>query len=36
MCGDADPHKAAEVLKDAFNAGIMQVTEIHRGEGLVG
>ncbi len=36
MCGDADPHKAAAVLKEAFNAGIMQVTEIHRGEGLVG
>ena len=36
MCGEADPHKAAAVLKDAFNAGIMKVTEIHRGEGLVG
>jgi len=36
MCGDADPHKAAAVLKEAFNAGVMQVTEIHRGEGLVG
>ncbi len=36
MCGDADPHKAVDVLKKAFNAGIVQVTELHRGEGLVG
>ncbi len=36
MCGDARPHAAVKVLKEAFNAGIVQVTELHRGEGLVG
>ena len=36
MCGDADPHRAVDVLRRAFNAGIVQVMEIHRGEGLVG
>ena len=36
MCGDADPHKAVDVLKAAFNAGRVEVTEILRGEGLVG
>ncbi len=36
MCGDADPHKAVDVLAEAFNAGHVQVTELRRGEGLVG
>jgi len=36
MCGDADPHKAVDVLRAAFNAGRVEVIEILRGEGLVG
>jgi len=36
MCGDADPRKAVDVLKAAFNARRVEVTEILRGEGIVG
>ncbi len=36
MCGDADPWKAVPVLRDAFHAEDVKVTEILRGEGIVG
>ncbi len=36
MCGDADPRKAVQVLARAFDAGRVEVTELRRGEGLVG
>ncbi len=36
MCGDTDPHAAVAVLKEAFNAGRVEVQEIQRGAGLVG
>lgn len=35
MCGDADPWKAVDVLRDAFSAGEVRVKELLRGEGLV-
>ena len=35
MCGDAQPWKAVEVLRRAFAAGEVRVTELLRGEGLV-
>ncbi|MCI4664727.1 MAG: adenosylmethionine decarboxylase [Neomegalonema sp.] len=35
MCGDADPHRAVPVLKDAFSAGDVRVTELLRGDGIV-
>ena len=35
MCGDAQPWKAVEVLRDAFAAGEVRVKELLRGEGLV-
>ena len=35
MCGDADPWAAVEVLKAAFDAGDVKVTELLRGEGIV-
>ena len=35
MCGDADPWKAVDVLRDAFGAGEVRVKELLRGEGLV-
>jgi len=33
MCGDAQPHKAVDILKKAFAAAEVRVTEILRGEG---
>lgn len=33
MCGDAQPKKAVQILKDAFEAGDVKVTEIPRGAG---
>ncbi|MEM7742301.1 MAG: adenosylmethionine decarboxylase [Pseudomonadota bacterium] len=35
MCGDAQPWKAVEVLREAFSAGSVHVKELRRGEGLV-
>ena len=35
MCGDADPHRAVPVLKAAFAASEVRVTELLRGEGIV-
>jgi S-adenosylmethionine decarboxylase len=35
MCGDADPWRAVEVLRRAFDAGEIRVRELLRGEGLV-
>jgi S-adenosylmethionine decarboxylase len=35
MCGDADPWRAVEVLRSAFDAGEVRVRELLRGEGLV-
>ena len=34
MCGDADPWKAVPVLRDAFEAGSVDVRELRRGEGI--
>jgi S-adenosylmethionine decarboxylase len=34
MCGDADPWKAVDVLRAAFDAGEVGVKELLRGEGL--
>lgn len=36
MCGDAEPRRAVEVLRQAFNAGDVRVKELLRGEGIVG
>ena len=36
MCGDAEPRRAVNVLRDAFNAGDVVVKEFLRGEGIVG
>ncbi len=36
MCGDADPWQAVPIIKKAFNAREVRVTEILRGEGIVG
>ena len=33
MCGDAQPHKAVAILKEAFEAEEAQVKTILRGEG---
>ena len=33
MCGDAQPIKAVAILKEAFEAAEVRVTEILRGEG---
>ena len=33
MCGDAEPRRAVEILKAAFDADEVKVTEILRGEG---
>ena len=33
MCGDAEPMKAVEILKEAFSADRADVTELLRGEG---
>lgn len=35
MCGDAEPRRAVEVLRRAFNAADVQVKEFLRGEGIV-
>ncbi len=35
MCGEAEPWRAVEVLRRAFDAGEMRVRELLRGEGLV-
>jgi len=35
MCGDAQPWKAVDVLRTAFEAGDVRVKELLRGEGLV-
>ncbi len=35
MCGEADPWKAVPILKEAFQARDVRVTEILRGEGIV-
>ncbi|MFN3260254.1 MAG: adenosylmethionine decarboxylase [Pikeienuella sp.] len=36
MCGDAEPRRAVEVLRRAFDAGEVRVKELLRGEGIVG
>ena len=35
MCGDADPWKAVDILRAAFNADEIKVDELLRGEGVV-
>jgi S-adenosylmethionine decarboxylase len=35
MCGDAEPHRAVDVLKRAFATETVHVKELRRGEGLV-
>ncbi len=35
MCGDAQPWKAVDVLRDAFGAREVRVKELHRGEEAV-
>ena len=35
MCGDAEPHRAVPVLKEAFAAREVRVTELLRGDGIV-
>ena len=35
MCGDADPWKAVDVLKEAFNTSHVEVRELLRGEELI-
>ncbi len=35
MCGDAQPWKAVDVLREAFCAGDVRVKELFRGEGIV-
>jgi len=35
MCGEAQPWKAVDVLREAFRAGDVRVKELLRGEGLV-
>ena len=35
MCGDAEPWRAVDVLKAAFDTDRVRVTELLRGEGLV-
>lgn len=35
MCGDAEPARAVEVLRRAFDAGEVRVQEFLRGEGIV-
>ncbi|MFN3613784.1 MAG: adenosylmethionine decarboxylase [Rubrimonas sp.] len=36
MCGDAQPWKAVEILRNAFSAEEVRVKELLRGDGLVG
>jgi len=33
MCGDAQPHKAVDILRTAFDASEVKVTEVLRGRG---
>lgn len=35
MCGDAEPHNAVEVLREAFSPSQIKVEEIRRGKGSV-
>ncbi|EBA17750.1 S-adenosylmethionine decarboxylase related protein [Roseobacter sp. SK209-2-6] len=35
MCGDAEPWKAVDVLKEAFNTDLVEVRELLRGEELI-
>ena len=35
MCGDAEPWKAVDVLKDAFDTDTVEVRELLRGEELI-
>ncbi len=35
MCGDADPWKAVDVLKEAFDTSHVEVRELLRGEALI-
>lgn len=35
MCGDAQPWRAVDILRDAFNAQDMRVSELLRGDGIV-
>lgn len=35
MCGEAEPHRAIDVLRTAFNAEDVRVKELLRGEGIV-
>lgn len=35
MCGDAEPWKAVEILRDAFDAEEVRTRELLRGEGIV-
>lgn len=35
MCGDADPWKAVDVLKEAFETSNVEVSELLRGEALI-
>lgn len=35
MCGDADPWKAVDILRSAFDASDVKVDELLRGEGVV-
>lgn len=35
MCGEADPWACVEILREAFSAGDVRVTEFLRGEGIV-
>lgn len=34
MCGDADPHKATDILRNAFSPSKIEVKEIFRGENI--
>lgn len=36
MCGDSEPMRAVDVLRNAFSAGDVKVRELLRGDGLVG
>ena len=35
MCGDAEPWRAVDILRDAFNAADVRVSELLRGDGIV-
>jgi len=35
MCGDAQPWRAVEILRAAFSAREVRVSELLRGDGLV-